>query len=306
MQVDRLGPEIGAIDRLDRRCPQRIRRAADDEPLQGDFGGAARALGGDDRLPLLRGLRLRLHDVDRRHRADFDLGLVVPQQLVGEQQRLPRDVDRLHGEHVIPVRVAHVRDRVHRGLLQLDVGDVLVDARDEQLLPRRVDLEIAQQRLDVLRRPRRLVLRIDRGGQVRRFRAAIVERRRKIAAAPRHVLHEAAVEHERGVVDGRAGLPAGNRARRRVLRALIADERRHRRAVDRSDARDVDVEDLLADALDRDVEVVLERALHRVLERERHARSARIGWPHGQWPAGAWPAPACPAANTPAGNFRRV
>ena len=112
-------------------------------------------------------------------------------------------------------------------------------------------------------------------------RAAVVEGRREIAAAPRHVLHEPAVEHERGVVDGRAGLPAGNRARGRVLRALRADERRHRRAVDRSDARDVDVVDLLADALDRDVEVVLERALHRVLERQRHARAARLG-AHGQ------------------------
>ena len=100
-----------------------------------------------------------------RHRADLDLGLVVPEQLFGERQRLPRHVDRLHGEHVIPVRVAHVRDRVDRDLLQLDVGDVLVDARDEQLLPRRVDLEIAQQRLGVLRRPRRDVLRVDRRGR---------------------------------------------------------------------------------------------------------------------------------------------
>ena len=153
--VDRLRPEIGAIDRLDRRRPQRVGRAADDEPLQRDFGGAARTLGRDERLPLLRGLRLRLDDVDRRHRADFDLRLVVPQQLFGQQQRLTRDVDRLHGEHVVPVRVAHVRDRVHRGLPKLDIGDVLVDARDEQLLPRRVDLEVAQQRLGVLRRPGR-------------------------------------------------------------------------------------------------------------------------------------------------------
>ena len=38
----------------------------------------------DEHLPLLRDLRLGLHDVDRRHRADFDLHLVVPKQLFGE------------------------------------------------------------------------------------------------------------------------------------------------------------------------------------------------------------------------------
>ena len=142
--------------------PQRIVRAADDEALQRDLGGAPRALGRDERLPLLRGLRLRLDDVDGRHRADFDFRLIVPQQLFGERERLPRDVDRLHREHVVPVRIAHVGDRVDRDLLQLDVGDVLVDAGDEQLLARRIDSEVAQQRLRVLRRPRRVVLRVDR------------------------------------------------------------------------------------------------------------------------------------------------
>ena len=174
-QIDRLRPEVGAIDRLDRRRPQRIGRAADDEALQRDLGGAARAFGRDERLPLLCGLRLRLHDVDRRHRADLDFGLVVPQQLFGEHQRLARHLDRLHREHVIPVRVPHVRDRVDRGLLQLDVGDVLVDARDEQLLPRGVDPEIAQQRLRVCAAQVGRVLRVDRG----------VQRRGRLAASCR-------------------------------------------------------------------------------------------------------------------------
>ena len=47
--------------------------------------------------------------------------------LLGEVERLLRDFDRLHREHVVPVRVAHVRERVDDRRLQLDVGDVLIE-----------------------------------------------------------------------------------------------------------------------------------------------------------------------------------
>ena len=79
-----------------------------------------------------------------------------------------------------------------------------------------------------------------------------------------------------------------------------------RGAVDRSDARDVDVEHLLADALDRDVEVALERAFHCVLERERYARSARVCGLHGQRAQVPGRRAAWPAAKRFGGSFNRL
>ena len=171
----------------------------------------------DERLPLLRGLRLRLHDVDGRHRADLDLRLVVAEQLFGEAQRLAGDLDRLYREHVVPVRVPDVRDSVDRGLLQLDIGDVLVDARDEQLLARGVDLEIAKQRLRVLRRPRRGVLRVDRGVQRRRVRRRLSSWAEKVP--PPHGTSCASPPLNTNVLLLMVATRrrAGNRARRRVL-----------------------------------------------------------------------------------------
>ena len=47
-------------------------------------------------------------------------------ELRGQVQRLLRDVDGLNGEHVIPVRVAHIRT-VFSCRAQVDVGDVAID-----------------------------------------------------------------------------------------------------------------------------------------------------------------------------------
>ena len=48
------------------------------------------------------------------------------------------------------VRGAHVARRLRDTLLQLDVGGLRLVAAEEQLLAERVDLEVPQQRLDVL------------------------------------------------------------------------------------------------------------------------------------------------------------
>ncbi len=67
-----------------------------------------------------------------------------------------------------------------------------------------------------------------------------------------------------------------------------------------------DVEHLLADALDRDVEVALERALHSVFERERHARPARIRRPDGQRHAGRLTGDGPVRREKIGGSFRRL
>ena len=95
-------------------------------------------------------LGLCLDDVDRRHRADLHARLVVFDQLVGQVDRLPRDLHRLDGEHVVPVRVPHVRQRVGDRRRQLDVGDVAIQLGDLQLLTGRVGLEAPKQGLGIL------------------------------------------------------------------------------------------------------------------------------------------------------------
>ena len=86
--IDRLGAKFRTVRRVDLHVPVRILRAGDDQPLERQFRRPHRALGGDEVLLLGRGLRLRLNDVDRRHRADLDAGLVVLHELVREIDRL--------------------------------------------------------------------------------------------------------------------------------------------------------------------------------------------------------------------------
>ena len=117
--------------------------------LRIELVGPARALGDGQVLALRGRLRLRLDDVDRRHRADLDARLVVADELLGELDRAARDFDRLHGEDIIPVGVPDVRHRVDDRRLQLNFRDVLVQLGDDELLPRVVDPEVAQQRLRV-------------------------------------------------------------------------------------------------------------------------------------------------------------
>ena len=160
------------IHRTNRLTPQRVVGAADEEALQRELRGLRGGFGGGQVLAARRGFRLRLHDVERRQRADFDARLVVFDQLVGQLGGALRDVDGALREDQIPVGVAHVgqrlRDRGARALF----GDVAVDHVDRQLLPHVVDLEAAQQRLHVARRPGRGVERIARRERVRRRRPA--------------------------------------------------------------------------------------------------------------------------------------
>ena len=76
-EVDRLRRRGRQVGRHNRGAPQLVVRAADDEALQRELVVAERGLRVDQRLPARGFVGLRLHDVDRRHRADLDPRAVV-------------------------------------------------------------------------------------------------------------------------------------------------------------------------------------------------------------------------------------
>ena len=267
LEVDGLRRELRPIHRIQRDAPVGILRAGDDETLQHELRRAHGLLGSGEVLARGRGLRLRLHDVDRRHGPHFDARLIVLNQLHREIDRLLRDVDRLDGEDVVPVRVAHVRQRIGDGRPQLNVGDVPIQLRDRELLTRRVDREVAQNRLVVGKRPRRLKERVEQRVVARAAAPKIVQRCREVASAPWQALRDSAVE--RHCLRNRRATAAKLRLTRGQNRGgLRADRRRQRRVVHRLHAQHGDVIDLRVEALDRDVEVAVEGELHRLVKGE--------------------------------------
>ena len=96
-----------------------------DEHAQVVFRGLDLAFGDDHLLFLARDFGLGLNQLDRRHRADFDAPLVVPQRGAREFERLLRDVERADRVHQHQIRTAHVSRRLRQRLPQLDVGDLL-------------------------------------------------------------------------------------------------------------------------------------------------------------------------------------
>ena len=153
-------------------------------------------LGDDDALFVARDFGLRLHDVDRRHRADLDALLVVLQRLLRQRQRFLLRLQVVDGVRQIPVRVLHVPRRLDDHRVQLNVGEIARLLADRDLLADRVDREVAEQRLRVLEVDVRRNLRAEGGEEVRRRRARAVPVR-GIRAAPGQRLDEI---HARGEV----------------------------------------------------------------------------------------------------------
>ena len=141
--------------------------------------------------------RLCLHDVDQRHRAHFDARLVVLHQLAGEIERLLGHFDGFYGEHVVPVGIPDIRQRVGNRRAQLNVRDVAIELGDLKLLPVRVDPEISKQWLDEHARPDRIELWIEQRVVAVGQPAAVVQRELVRSAAPREGLREASVIGQR-------------------------------------------------------------------------------------------------------------
>ena len=92
---------------------------------------------------------LRLHDVERRERADFDARLVVLDQLGGQRRATARRLRRLDREDADPNTRCARWPPSGRWSRAAGLGDLLIELRDLQLRARAVDAEVAQQRLHV-------------------------------------------------------------------------------------------------------------------------------------------------------------
>ena len=152
-----------------------------------------------------RRLRLGLDDVDRRHRADLDARLVVLDELIGQRHRLLRHVDRLDGEHVVPIRAADVRQRVSDRRAKLNVRDVAIDLRHA----RAADASSRCRSCAAAAAYTNLTRTCCRSGCTgcsgwSWSSSIVVQRHGERPAAPRHALRDAAVERRRPGDDRRA------------------------------------------------------------------------------------------------------
>ena len=269
-QVDRFRLRRRAIHGIDGCRPQLVVGAADNQPLQRQFAVAQNGLGVDELLPPGRFLRLGLHDVDRRHRADFHAHLVIGDQLRRQFQRALRRLDGLVRKDQLPVRVAHLRDGARHRRPQIEIRDLLLDGLRLELRARVVDLEVLEDRLVVLDTERRAERRIEQARVSRREVAVVVERDRVVAAAPGHVLLDTGVPHLRVRVDDQAAFHArGGQLRLRV----VADRRRQQRPVRRARGGDGVVERARGQPLRRERKVPVQRARHRFVCRQVHRRA---------------------------------
>jgi len=247
-------------DRPEVRCP----RIQDERP-QHVLRLFDRRLGDDHALLVAGHLGLRLHDVDGRHRPDFDALPVVLERLLRKSERLLLRLQVVDGVGEIPVRVLHVPHRLRDDGLELDVGEVARLPAVGDLLPDLVDGVIAQQRLRDADVQRGVELRAEAAEQVRGGGARAVPVRR-IVAAPAHRLADTDRRRERAVVD------AGGAARERARRLLRLRGPRYRRREARrpggTGQRDADVLNLRVHPLDPNAEVLLERERRRFVDRK--------------------------------------
>ena len=72
-------------------------------------------------LLVARHFRFRRDDVDRRHRADFDAGLVVLERGARDVERLLRDVEAGDRADQVVVGGAHAARGLRQALLQLEI-----------------------------------------------------------------------------------------------------------------------------------------------------------------------------------------
>ena len=222
-----IGSGVGRrpIHRVDRRRPQRIVGAADNQPLERKLGGAQRGLGGHQLLTPVCLFGLRGHDVDGRQRADLDARLVVLHEPAREFVGVLRGFDRLDRVNQVPVGVTHIglRRRGRRG--QLDFVVLLADAVGLQRRARGVDPETAQQRLREAARQAGLELRVaDVDGALGRL-AAVRPADVVVAAALPQVLRDAG-RPRLTLLDVGAEIPCVVTRGRSVVRvALVLDVR---------------------------------------------------------------------------------
>ena len=272
LPVDRHSLDARLVRRVDLRVPQRIGHTAHDELLQRQLVGALRLDRLRQRLAARRRFGPRLHDVDRGHRADLDPEQVVLDEPLGQRQRPPLHVHGGARMDEVPVGQADVGQGVDDGLLEVDVGDVPVDARDDELRATGIGAEPAQQRLRVLQGHVCAEARVEGREDVGRLLSRGVPGDVVPAAAPPDLLSDPEVVGAPVGDDGPAAEPAAVEHGAVGSGSLVEVEAGRGEGQERrAGGGDLHVLHERVNALDGDVEVLLESALDGVVERELEA-----------------------------------
>ncbi len=166
--------------------------------------------------------------------------------------------------------------RLRHLLLQLQVNDLLLLLANQQLLPRRIDGEVAEQRLREVEVEVRRQPRVERIGRIAGRVPRAVERRLVTAAAPLERLRDSRVRSE---ARGGREVVAGKKVLRRTAVAVLRRIGEHHRRVVRARLRDGHRLHLRSKPFSADAEVVLERHFDRFVSRELKlgARNTRRG-----------------------------
>ena len=200
--------------------------------------------------------------------------LIVPERLVGEVERLLRDLQLTDRAKQIEVGAAHVARRLRQPLLQLKIHDLLLFLAGEQLLPKVIDRKVAQERLGVNRVEIGREARVEGAAGVARGVARAVDRELITAATPLQQLLESAVGAHASI--GQRAAAAGEEILGR-RRAAVLDERGDQvRGVIRARLVQDERLHLRAQALGADPEIVLERHANRFVGGQLESGLARF------------------------------
>ncbi len=265
IDIHRLRLEGRRVGQIELHGPEVRRLGVHDERPELIFGLRHGGLRADDGFLARGDFRLRLDDVDRRHRPDPDARLVVLQRLARQIERLLLHFERRNVVGEVPVRVLDAADRRQHGLAQLHVRDLAILRADQQLPARPIDLEIPQERLRVGRAELRPEHRV---GQVEGVVALqpLAAPRDLVVRSPAQLLVRA--EAPLHLLSAQRG--AGRRVDVVVRRRGFAVQEPGGE-VGRPDGlrdRDVQIAQSRVDAFDLQIQVLLERHLHGVVHRQ--------------------------------------
>ena len=283
VEIERLRGQGRSLGRLQLGGPEIGLRRIHDEDAQVVLGGLNLALGDDHLFFGSCDFGLSLHDVDRRDRAELHFLLVVPQRSLRQLIRLLRNLQRADRVDQVEIGVADDSRGLGQALPKLHVGDFQILLALKQVLPLRINLEVAKQRLRVDRRKARIELRVERVGRIVRRHPRGIEAERVAPAAPGHELVDASACPE-AVIRQDAALGA---SREKIgWRCSGTPGRRCRRQVEgvcRTRLRNTVGPDLRAQPVGLDTEVVLERHPDGFIRRDFECGRRRRGVERPRW-----------------------
>ena len=221
-------------------------------------------LGDDQRFAARSDFRFRLQHIDRRHRADFHLDLVVPQQVLREVEGLLRHFVAAEGEGEIPVGVLHIAEDIEDALFELVARPPLAVPGHDDLPPFGIGGEVLEERL----RDRRVQDALEPGvecGELAVRPLPVVVEVHRVGRSERELLLDAQVVVEVVALGLLGAVELGGRGAHAVLQVR---GQRQVRGVRAPGDGDPEAERLPVQPGDAHIQVVFERHLHGVVERE--------------------------------------